>query len=110
MRTKVLFTKLISSELLEKEFGTDVEVVCKPTLQIDLTSKIPGRVVSLYVKEGDTVQKGQVIARIDTRDLEAQLNQNLANIAAIQAQQNQIRLLNYCLPQLQANFASEKVY
>ena len=39
MRTKVLFTKLISSELLEKEFGTDVEVVCKPTLQIDLTSK-----------------------------------------------------------------------
>ncbi len=57
--------------------------------EIDLTSKIPGRVVSLYVKEGDTVQKGQVIARIDTRDLEAQLNQNLANIAAIQAQQNQ---------------------
>ena len=39
MRTKVLFTKLISSELLEKEFGTDVEVVCKPTLQIELTSK-----------------------------------------------------------------------
>ncbi|WP_177505413.1 HlyD family efflux transporter periplasmic adaptor subunit [Anaerosinus sp.] len=57
--------------------------------EIDLTSKIPGRVVSLYVKEGDTVEKGQVIARIDTRDLEAQLNQNLANISAIQAQQNQ---------------------
>ena len=39
MRTKVLFTKFISPELLEKEFGTDVEVVCKPTLQIELTSK-----------------------------------------------------------------------
>ena len=38
MRTKVLFTKLISSSILEKEFGTDVEVVCKPTLQIELTS------------------------------------------------------------------------
>ncbi|WP_282629335.1 uroporphyrinogen-III synthase [Empedobacter sedimenti] len=39
MRTRVLFTKLISPELLGKEFGADVEVVCKPTLQIELTSK-----------------------------------------------------------------------
>ena len=39
MRTKVLFTKSISPEILEKEFGADVEVVCKPTLQIELTSK-----------------------------------------------------------------------
>ena len=38
MRTKVLFTKLIPSSLLEKEFGADVEVVCKPTLDIELTS------------------------------------------------------------------------
>ena len=39
MRTKVLFTKSISPEIFEKEFGADVEVVCKPTLQIELTSK-----------------------------------------------------------------------
>lgn len=39
MRTKVLFTKSISPEILEKEFGADIEVVCKPTLQIELTSK-----------------------------------------------------------------------
>ena len=39
MRTKVLFTKSISPEILEKEFGADVKVVCKPTLQIELTSK-----------------------------------------------------------------------
>lgn len=38
MQAKILFTKLIPSSVLEKEFGADVEVVCKPTLQIELTS------------------------------------------------------------------------
>ena len=40
--------------------------------EIDVNSKIAGRVVALYVKEGDTVKEGQVIARIDKRSLEAQ--------------------------------------
>lgn len=55
--------------------------------EIDVNSKIPGRVVELLVKEGDTVQAGQVIARIDKRDLEAKKEQYEANIAAIEAQQ-----------------------
>lgn len=57
--------------------------------EIDVNSKIPGRVVELLVKEGDTVQAGQVIARIDKRDLEAKKEQYEANIAAIEAQQQQ---------------------
>lgn len=40
--------------------------------EIDVNSKIAGRVVELLVKEGDTVKEGQVIARIDKRSLEAQ--------------------------------------
>ena len=39
MSKKILFTKLISSTVLEKELGNDVEVVCKPTLNIELTKK-----------------------------------------------------------------------
>ncbi len=57
--------------------------------EIDINSKISGRVVELLVKEGDTVKKGQVIAHIDKRDLEAQRNQYEANIGVIQAQQGQ---------------------
>lgn len=55
--------------------------------EIDLNSKIPGRVIKLLVAEGDTVQVGQVIAYIDQRDLAAQKLQLQANIAAIEAQQ-----------------------
>lgn len=57
--------------------------------EIDINSKIAGRVVELFVKEGDTVQKGQVLARIDKRDLLAQKAQLEANIQSIEAQQLQ---------------------
>ena len=57
--------------------------------EIDINSKISGRVVELLVKEGDHVKAGQVIAHIDKRDLEAQKDQLNAAIEALQAQQTQ---------------------
>lgn len=54
--------------------------------EVDINSKIPGRVISLLVKEGDSVEKGQLLARIDNRDIIAQANQARANIKAIEAQ------------------------
>lgn len=57
--------------------------------EVDVNSKIPGRVVTLLVKEGDQVTKGQILARIDNRDIMAQTNQARANIKAIDAQTTQ---------------------
>jgi HlyD family secretion protein len=54
--------------------------------ELDINSKIPGRVVRLLVKEGDQVVKGQLLARIDDRDLVAQANQAKANLNAANAQ------------------------
>ena len=54
--------------------------------EVDINSKIPGRVVSLLVKEGDRVTKGQVLAHIDNRDIVAQMNQSKASINALDAQ------------------------
>ena len=61
--------------------------------EIDVNSKIAGRVVELLVQEGDAVEKGAVLANIDKRDLMAQKAQLEANIAAIQAQQMQAAAL-----------------
>lgn len=61
--------------------------------EVDINSKIPGRVVSLLAKEGDRVTKGQVLARIDNRDIVAQANQSKANINAYQAQTAQAATL-----------------
>jgi HlyD family secretion protein len=39
----------------------------------DLSPKITSKIVALYVEEGDRVKKGQVLARLDKVDLDAQL-------------------------------------
>jgi multidrug resistance efflux pump len=41
--------------------------------EVVVSSKIPGRLETLTVKEGDTVKAGQVIATIESEDLEAAL-------------------------------------
>ncbi|BCP51774.1 hemolysin secretion protein D [Kaistia sp. 32K] len=41
--------------------------------EIDISSKYPGRLASVDVHEGDTVEAGQVVARIDDREYRAQL-------------------------------------
>lgn len=43
--------------------------------EIDIATKFPGRVAQILVDDGTMVRAGQVVARLDTRDLEAQLAQ-----------------------------------
>ena len=50
-----------------------------------VSSKMTGRLQELLVKEGDIVQKGQIIARIDARDYAAAQNQVAAALAASEA-------------------------
>ncbi|MBP2656802.1 MAG: hypothetical protein H6Q73_4371 [Firmicutes bacterium] len=54
--------------------------------EVDINSKIPGRVINLLVKEGDRVEKGQLLACIDSRDIVAQVNQARANVKSLEAQ------------------------
>ena len=48
--------------------------------EIDITPKFAGRIASLLVDEGAMVQAGQIVARMDTRDLEANLQRVEAQI------------------------------
>lgn len=56
------------------------------TTQVDITTKYGGRLTNVYVKEGDMVEKGQLLAELDTRELEAQHKVALAGVE--QARQN----------------------
>jgi HlyD family secretion protein len=56
--------------------------------QVFIASKYPGRIAEVLFKEGDDVQAGQVVARIDTSALEAQLREAQAQIKAAQATLN----------------------
>lgn len=48
--------------------------------EIDIQTKFPGRIAEIMVDEGDHVRAGQVLARMDTSDLEAQLAKAQADV------------------------------
>ncbi|HEV2440217.1 MAG TPA: efflux RND transporter periplasmic adaptor subunit [bacterium] len=57
--------------------------------QVDIAPKIAGRVVRLVVNEGETVRAGQVLVRLDDRDLRAQVDQARAGVTADEAKVSQ---------------------
>ena len=50
-------------------------------IHIDIATKLAGRIESVLVREGDFVEAGQVVARMDTRVLRAQLREAQAQLA-----------------------------
>jgi len=48
--------------------------------EIDIAAKIQGRIAEVLVDEGDTVEAGQILARMDTKVLEAQLREAEAEV------------------------------
>lgn len=65
-----------------------------PVQSVNLSPKQAGVLVKLLVEQGDSVERGQVIARMDTRDLEGQLLQANAAVAQAQAQLAEVRAGN----------------
>lgn len=48
--------------------------------EIDVATKFPGRIAEVLVDEGDSVQVGQVVARMDTSSLNAQVREAEAQV------------------------------
>lgn len=57
-----------------------------------VSAQIAGNVTRFYVDAGDRVQRGQLLARIDTRETDARLAGGAARVAQAQAQLAQARL------------------
>jgi HlyD family secretion protein len=58
--------------------------------QVDISFKVPGKLVELDVDEGAFVKKGTVIARIDREQVEQQRSRDEAGVAASQSQYQQM--------------------
>ena len=51
----------------------------------DVATKITGQIVSIMVREGSVVKEGQVMARLEDRDVKAAVDQNRSNLSLAQA-------------------------
>jgi HlyD family secretion protein len=54
-------------------------------IQVNVSTKEPGRVAEVLAREGDLVEPGQVLARMDTTTLDAQLAKTKASLAEAEA-------------------------
>ncbi|MCU7494190.1 MAG: HlyD family efflux transporter periplasmic adaptor subunit [Ignavibacteria bacterium] len=68
----VAVTVLVAKSLNKEE---NIMTGIVETTQVDVASKIPGRVDTVFVSEGDIVQKGQVLARLESKEMDAKLEQ-----------------------------------
>lgn len=62
------------------------------TRVVDASSKIGGRVDEIFVREGERLDKGQLIARISPLELDAQIKNAEANIDLLLSRQSQARV------------------
>jgi HlyD family secretion protein len=67
--------------------------------EVDITSKVSGKILTLLVREGDNVRQGQLLATLDSDELAAQVTQAQGNLLAGQA----------ALAELQAGTRSEDI-
>ncbi|GIV03037.1 MAG: hypothetical protein KatS3mg015_1867 [Fimbriimonadales bacterium] len=52
---------------------------------VEVKSRVSGRIAKLYVQEGDRVEKGQLIAEIDPQEIRLQLEQTTAQLRSAEA-------------------------
>ena len=55
------------------------------SIQVDVAAKYGGRIKEILASEGDLVAEGQVLARMDTVELEADLAKGKAKVAEAEA-------------------------
>ena len=56
--------------------------------QIAVVSKIPGKIIKIFVKEGDLVKKGDTLAILDIPEVNAKINQAEGAVTSAKAQYN----------------------
>lgn len=61
----------------------------RPIQYINLTSEVQGRIIDIYVKEGDMVTKGQPLVKLDPTQLESSKD---AQVAALQTAQSDVQV------------------
>jgi len=61
--------------------------------QVEIATKYPGRIAVVLAKEGDTVDAGQIVARMDTAELEAQLAAAKAQVLKAEHEKTQAEAL-----------------
>ena len=84
--------KTVAVERVNLPIAISANGTIAPERSVNVSPKTSGVLKSLFVKEGDTVQTGQILAQMDDSNLQGQLTQNRGQLASAEA--NLQKLLN----------------
>ena len=76
--------------------------------EIDIDTKFAGRIAKLFVEEGDMVAAGQVVAMMDTRDIQASLKKSEALVGQAQRKLDEAKA-NLAQQQTQVTLAQQQL-
>lgn len=79
----------VESKTVTARISASGEVI--PIQTVNLSPKTAGQISELLVDQGDRVTEGQIVARMDSKDLEAERSQAQARVAEAQARLDQLR-------------------
>ncbi|MEL6930902.1 MAG: efflux RND transporter periplasmic adaptor subunit [Cyanobacteria bacterium J06600_6] len=85
-------TLTVAAQTRSVEISTEASGSIKPIDSVNVSPKSTGRLTALYVEQGDEVRAGQLLAKMDSANLKAELAQAQGELA--QAQAEYTRVLN----------------
>jgi len=89
-------TSVFMEEVGKGEFTDTISATGSlvPRNQVDIMSDVMGKIIELPVKEGDMVEAGQLVVRIDDKDLKSEVERQKAalRMAEIQVQNQQVNV------------------
>lgn len=80
--TEVEFTKVKRSDIVERVSASGR---VQPEVEVKISPDVPGEIIGLYVEEGDSVVKGQLLAKIRPDNYEALLSRAQAAVNSSKA-------------------------
>ena len=80
--------KVYTEEAIKRDIKEIVSASGKiyPKTEVKISSDVSGEIVALYVKEGDTVKAGQLLAKIDPDAYVSQVDRGVASLNASKSQ------------------------
>ena len=77
---------LVQPQTRELRLSISITGTLQPRNWTTVKAKVAGELKTMLVREGETVRPGQVLARIDTQDAQARMDEKIADLEAGRAQ------------------------
>ncbi len=80
----IILAVIAIAYLIISSLGGDKKVITGlvEITDVDVASKIPGRIDSIFVNEGDFVKKGQILAKLQSKEIDAKVEQTKGQLEA----------------------------